>query len=77
MLEGYITVNKLAEKWELSPRTIQVMCAEGKIPGAVKFGNVWAVPITAERPTDGRVSSGKYKDWRKKQTNIRRNTNGE
>lgn len=67
MIEGYITVTELAEKWELKPRTIQTMCTEGKIEGAVKFGKLWAVPISAERPTDRRIVSGKYKDWRKKE----------
>ncbi|WP_370812987.1 helix-turn-helix domain-containing protein [Butyricicoccus pullicaecorum] len=67
MIESYITVNALAEKWGLSPRTVQIMCAEGKIDGAVKFGRSWAIPVDAERPADGRVFSGKYKDWRKKE----------
>lgn len=66
MIENYITVNALAEKWGLKPRTIQTMCADGKIEGAVKFGKSWAIPADAERPSDGRVLSGKYKDWRKK-----------
>lgn len=38
-----------------------------KNAGAVKFGRDWAVPSDAERPTDKRVVSGEYKDWRKKQ----------
>lgn len=67
MIENYITVNALAEKWGLNPRTIQTMCADGKIEGAVKFGKSWAIPVDAERPSDGRVLSGKYKDWRKKE----------
>ncbi len=66
-MEGYITVNALAEKWSLSPRAVQVMCAEGRIEGAVKLGRSWAIPINAQRPADGRVFSGKYKDWRKKE----------
>lgn len=67
MIENYITVNALAEKWGISPRTVQVMCAEGKIEGAVKFGRSWAIPADVERPADGRVFSGKYVDWRKKE----------
>lgn len=67
MIENYITVNALAEKWGLNPRTIQTMCADGKIEGAVKFGKSWAIPVDAERPSDGRALSGKYKDWRKKE----------
>ena len=30
------------------------MCAEGKLPGAVKFGRDWAIPVDAKRPSDGR-----------------------
>ena len=56
----YITIQELAEKWGLKERRIQVMCQEGKIPGAKRFGRVWAVPEDAERPVDGRVKSGKY-----------------
>ena len=54
MIAGYLTVNDLAEKWGIQPRAIQIMCAEGKLPGAVKFGRDWAIPVDAKRPSDGR-----------------------
>lgn len=41
------------------------MCADGLIPGAVKFGRSWAIPEDAEKPVDGRVTTGEYKNWRK------------
>lgn len=66
MIEGYVTVNDLSEKWGIQPRTIQIMCAEGKIKGATKFGRSWAIPEGVERPSDGREKSGEYKNWRKK-----------
>ena len=66
MIEGYKTVKELAGEWGVNPRTIQTMCTDGRIKGAVKFGRDWAVPDDVERPTDRRVISGKYKDWRKK-----------
>lgn len=66
MIAGYLTVNDLAEKWGIQPRTIQIMCAEGKIPGATKFGRSWAIPDSVERPVDGRETTGEYKNWRKK-----------
>ena len=66
MIEGYATVNEIAERWEISPRTVQIMCAEGKIDGVTKFGRSWAIPNDTERPKDNRVISGKYKDWRNK-----------
>ena len=66
MLEGYATVQEMAEKWGLNQRTVQTMCASGKIAGLTKFGRSWAIPKDTEKPTDNRVKSGAYKDWRKK-----------
>ena len=68
MLEGYATVQEMAEKWGLNERTVQTMCATGKIEGLTKFGRSWAIPKDTEKPRDNRVKSGAYKDWRKKYT---------
>ena len=65
-MDGYKTIREMAEKWNLTPRMVQKWCAEGKIPGASRFGRVWAIPEDAERPVDGRVTTGEYKNWRKK-----------
>ena len=67
MLEGYMTVKETAAKWEISTRRIQVMCNRGMIEGAAKFGKAWAIPKDAEKPVDGRVTTGEYVNWRKKQ----------
>ena len=67
MIPGYMTINEAREKWGLGNRWINNMCNNGKIPGAMKFGNVWAIPVDTEKPTqDRRVKSGAYRDWRKK-----------
>lgn len=66
MIEGYMNIKEASEKWEISPRRIQVLCSEGRIDGASKLGREWAIPIDADKPTDNRVTSGKYKGWRKK-----------
>ena len=65
MIDGYVTVKYIAEKWELKPRTVQIMCADGRIPGAVKFGRDWAIPQNAKKTIDGRIISGNYIDYRK------------
>lgn len=65
MIEGYLTINEMAEKWDVTPRRVRKMCLDGKIKGAAKLGREWAIPVSAERPTDGRVTTGEYKDWRK------------
>ena len=66
MINGFVTVKNMARKWGVTVRTVQIMCSEGKIEGASKFGDVWAIPRDAEKPTDSRVASGKYKNWRNK-----------
>lgn len=56
----YLSVHQAAEKWELSTRRIQVLCNERRIPGAIKIGYAWVVPINAEKPSDARIKSGRY-----------------
>ncbi len=65
MIEGYATIKEIAEKWDMTPRWVQKLCVDGKILGAVKFGRAWAIPENVEKPKDGRVKTGKYRDWRK------------
>lgn len=65
MIEGYLTIREKSKQWNISERTLQAMCAEGKVQGATKFGRSWAIPNSAERPADGRILSGKYINWRK------------
>ena len=70
MLEGYKTIQEIAKEWELTPRQIRTFCATGKISGVGKFGNAWVIPKNAEKPKYGRETTGKYKNWRKKQNDI-------
>ena len=65
MIEGYRTIKETAELWGITPRRLQVLCAEGRIEGAAKLGREWAIPTNAQKPEDARVTSGQYKGWRK------------
>ena len=56
----YISISQAAEKWGITPRRIQVLCKQDRIPGAARIGYVWAIPKDAEKPKDARVKSGKY-----------------
>ena len=49
-MKGYLSVEQFAEKCDLSVRRIQVLCSEGRIPGAEKIGNVWFIPENATKP---------------------------
>ena len=50
----YIKVSEAAAKWGLSARRVRVLCAEGRIGGVVRKGNLYMIPADALRPTDGR-----------------------
>ena len=65
-MEGYITIKEAAEKWNITARRVQMMCANGQIDGVTKFGRAWVVPADVEKPKDGRITTGEYKNWRKK-----------
>lgn len=65
-MNGYSTIKDTADRWKVSVRWVQELCAQGKIDGAVKFGHAWAIPDDAERPEDNRIKSGQYKGWREK-----------
>ncbi|MGP1493511.1 MAG: helix-turn-helix domain-containing protein [Prevotella fusca] len=56
----YLSIKQTSEKWGISVRRIQVLCSEGRIPGAMKIGSYWAIPADAEKPSDERIKSGKY-----------------
>ena len=55
-----MSISQAAEKWGITPRRIQVLCKQDRIPGAERIGYVWAIPMDAEKPKDARIKSGKY-----------------
>lgn len=56
----YLSIRQTAEKWGVSKRRVQRLCAEERIPGAIKIDSSWVVPATAEKPCDQRIKSGIY-----------------
>lgn len=56
----YLSIRQTSDRWGISPRRIQVLCAQDRVPGAVRIGYSWAIPYNAEKPLDGRIKSGKY-----------------
>ena len=53
-----ITAKEAAVKWGITPRQVQLLCAKGRMPGAVHFSNAWVIPSDAEKPKDGRSQKG-------------------
>ncbi|MEF9896428.1 MAG: DNA-binding protein [Clostridia bacterium] len=59
-MENYISIAEASKKWGLSARRVCTLCAQGRIPGAMHFVRVWAIPKDAQKPADARIKSGKY-----------------
>ena len=55
----YASIEEVAKRWGISTRRIQILCADGKIEGATRFGRSWMLPKNAERPVDGRTKAGR------------------
>ena len=62
----YISIKQCALDWGLSIKYVQLLCRQGKIEGAIKEKGKWLIPKEAAKPEDQRITSGKYKGWRKK-----------
>lgn len=56
----YLSIRRVAEKWEISKRRVQTLCTEGRISGAIRVDSYWVIPAEAEKPKDARIKSGKY-----------------
>ncbi len=52
----YFTTIELATKWGVSARRIALLCAEGRVDGALKKGKTWLIPSDAKKPMDPRKS---------------------
>ena len=50
----------MASIWNVSVRAVSSLCKSGRIPGAVKNGKNWEIPDNAQKPVDGRISTGEY-----------------
>ena len=58
----HMTVAEAAKKWNLTPRSVQIHCEKGNVPGATLLGKAWRIPADAVRPkrkprADGMPSS--------------------
>lgn len=55
MIMSYISASQAAEKWCISQRRVQILCAEGRISGAIIIGSFWAIPEESVKPCDERM----------------------
>ena len=55
----FLKIDEITAKWGVSPRAVQLLCKEGKIVGAERFGRAWMIPEDASRPIDRRTREGR------------------
>lgn len=58
----FLKIEEIAARWGVSPRAVQLLCKEGKIVGAERFGRAWMIPEDATRPIDRRTREGRVLD---------------
>ena len=46
----YLSVSEIAEKWNISERSVRNYCAQGRVPGAFLTGKTWNIPKDATKP---------------------------
>lgn len=57
-----MTATEAAMLWGITPRRTQILCANGKIKGAVRLGRSWIIPRSTPKPIDGRTKVAKQSE---------------
>jgi len=55
----WITAQDAAEAWGITDRRVQVLCANGKVEGAIRLKRGWLIPKGTPKPADGRSKNGR------------------
>lgn len=55
----YVTPKDKAAEWGITPRRVEILCDNGRLPGTYRLGRVWAIPKDATKPIDGRTKVAK------------------
>ena len=49
----YLTTIEMSEKWNITSRRIGVLCAKGRVEGAIKKGKTWLIPDARRKNIKG------------------------
>lgn len=53
-MTDYMTPSQAAKLWHMQDQAVRVALRIGRIPGAVREGRSWKIPVNAEKPQDRR-----------------------
>jgi len=62
----WITAQDAAEAWGITDRRVQVLCANGKVDGAIRLKRGWLIPKGTPKPADGRAKNGRKPTMQKR-----------
>ena len=49
-----MSAKEAANRWGISQRRVAILCSENRIENAQMLGNMWIIPVTAQKPIDAR-----------------------
>ena len=58
----YLSVAEIAEKWNISERSVRNYCAHNRVEGAFLTGKTWNIPKNAEKPERSNKEERKTED---------------
>ena len=67
----YMTTKEASEKWNITERRINVLCKEGRIPGAYKENKRWIIPMNAVKPADKRLKGDVGSSFSEKKITVK------
>ena len=50
----FLSVKEIAQKWNISARTVNMYLNSGRVPGAIRKDHAWLIPKDAQKPEDRR-----------------------
>ena len=56
----YLSIQEMAQQWEISDRRLVQLCNAGEISGAFKDGGRWKIPEDCPKPVIIREKKNKY-----------------
>ena len=62
LFNEYVKIEEIAKEWGVTPRRVQLLCSNGRIEGATRFGREWMIPKDTKKPLDGRTKNGRLND---------------
>ena len=52
VLKDFKKARDCAKEWGISQRRVQIYCTDGRINGALKWGDIWLIPKSAQKPEE-------------------------